>query len=844
MSPEFKSLLSANSWANLEYRICCVKLECRSDLVSHGIDYCLHSGRISHGYGCEVAKKTVILFRLFIVAFSVFNGAFAQSSLTIDQIMQGPDFVGYLPTQPFWSPDGQHLFFQWNPEGKPLPDLYKWSKADREIQQVPDSLWHEVPPSHCVESDDGQMSICIKDGDLFLFNRNSGKFQQITKTVSAESNVGFSLGNEKIIFQKGDNLYTWDISTGTIEQITQFIKGNAEKEKELSEQRKWLKRDQLEYFSVLKERSDDQAYREKIGKMRDPIRPRPIYLNGKGLSALSASPDLRYIFYRLTDQSASKRTQVPAYVTEDGYLQLSPARAKVGSAQNQFEFWIYDRSSDTSYIVDPQQIPFIYDKPDFLKLYHSSDSTYVDTFSSPRSVIFHGPFYNASGNRSVLVIRSQDNKDRWIMSLDPVDGGLNLLDRQRDTAWIGGPGISGWNFSAGNVGWIDDQTFWFHSEVSGYSHLYSYNFLEQEKSALTSGDFEITQAQLSKDSEYFFLQASKKSPFENHFYRLSIENGEWEQITTRPGSHLVTLSPDEHDLAVLYSYSNRPTELYIMDNQPDGEMLQVTESTTEAFNAYPWRDPEIVYFQARDGASVPARMYKPTADQANGAAVIFVHGAGYLHNVHKWWSSYYREYMFHNLLTDHGYTVLDIDYRASAGYGRDWRTAIYRHMGSKDLSDQVDGARYLIENHSIDPDRVGIYGGSYGGFITLMALCTAPGTFACGAALRSVTDWAHYNHGYTSNILNTPMEDSIAYYRSSPIYHAEHLEGKLIMLHGMVDSNVQFQDVVRMSQRFIEAGKDHWELSIFPMEGHGFVEPSSWADEYKRIFRLFEDVLR
>jgi dipeptidyl aminopeptidase/acylaminoacyl peptidase len=223
----------------------------------------------------------------------------------------------------------------------------------------------------------------------------------------------------------------------------------------------------------------------------------------------------------------------------------------------------------------------------------------------------------------------------------------------------------------------------------------------------------------------------------------------------------------------------------------------------------------------------------------NGAAVIFVHGAGYLQNVHSWWSNYYREFMFHNFLTDNGFTVLDIDYRASQGYGRDWRTAIYRYMGGKDLSDQVDGARYLVEQHGIDAGRIGIYGGSYGGFITLMAMFTSPGTFKSGAALRSVTDWAHYNHGYTANILNTPLEDSIAYRRSSPIFHAEGFQGNLVMLHGMIDTNVEFQDVVRLSQRLIELKKENWELAVFPLEDHGFVEPCSWTDEYRRIWELF-----
>src|ERR1043165_9391694 len=161
-------------------------------------------------------------------------------------------------------------------------------------------------------------------------------------------------------------------------------------------------------------------------------------------------------------------------------------------------------------------------------------------------------------------------------------------------------------------------------------------------------------------------------------------------------------------------------------------------------------------------------------------------------------------------------------------------------MGGKDLSDEVDGAKYLVEKLGVDPKRIGIYGGSYGGFMTLMAMFRESDVFASGAALRSVTDWAHYNHGYASNILNEPYNDSLAYKRSSPIFYAEGLKGNLLMCHGMVDVNVHFQDIVRLTQRLIELGKDKWELAPYPVEDHGFVRPSSWADEYRRIFELFE----
>jgi dipeptidyl aminopeptidase/acylaminoacyl peptidase len=165
-------------------------------------------------------------------------------------------------------------------------------------------------------------------------------------------------------------------------------------------------------------------------------------------------------------------------------------------------------------------------------------------------------------------------------------------------------------------------------------------------------------------------------------------------------------------------------------------------------------------------------------------------------------------------------------------------------MGGKDLDDVVDGAKFLVDSHKVNAKRIGVYGGSYGGFITLMAMFTSPDTFAAGAALRPVTDWAHYNHGYTSNILNEPQSDIAAYRKSSPIYFAEGLKGALLICHGMVDVNVHFQDSVRLAQRLIELRKENWELAVYPVEDHGFVEETSWADEYKRILKLFEEHLK
>jgi dipeptidyl aminopeptidase/acylaminoacyl peptidase len=703
--------------------------------------------------------------------------------------------------------------------------------------------------------------VYTEDGDVILRDPKTGNRKKILQTTGLESNPQFAFKDTRIVYTSGSNLFSWDISTGQLTQLTNFQSGAASvgtgvggrggqgnTTSKPAETRKtqdgYLKEDALENSAVLSLRKSRRDQADSIRKFY-PIdkKLRTINIDDKSVFGLNASPDGRFISYRLIKPATGgKTTFVPVYVTETGFTEELSSRTKVGSPQGSQELFVFDTKADTVIAIKTDSVTGIRDLPDYVKDYPKQFELRSKT-PVARSVNFTGPFWSPQGSYAVVDMRAQDNKDRWLLLLDPASGKLKLLDRQRDEAWIAGPGIS--TFGGNNSGWINENTFWFQSEATGYSHIYTINVTTGEKKALTSGKYEVQQAQLSNDKKYFYIITNEVHPGEQHFYRLSVSGGKAEQITTMKGANQVSLSPDEKYIAILNSYSNRPWELYLQENKPGGKLQQVTfKARTSEFDSYAWKDPEVITFPAKDGATVYARLFKPSTPHPSKPAVIFVHGAGYLQNAHKWWSSYFREYMFNNLLADNGYYVLDIDYRGSAGYGRDWRTGIYRYMGGKDLTDHLDGVDYLVRNFGVDPKRVGLYGGSYGGFITLMAMFTTPNVFAAGAALRPVTDWAHYNHGYTSNILNEPINDSIAYRRSSPIYFADGLKGHLLICHGMGDVNVHFQDAVRLSQRLIELAKDNWEFASYPVEDHGFVEPSSWTDEYKRIFKLFEEVLK
>ena len=786
---------------------------------------------------------------ILLVCLACVLPALAQKpQLSVKTIMQDPaTYIGDWPSTPYWSEDGQTLYFMWNPKGAfPNDSLFKVTRDDWTARQVSPDERRNLPPAFSGFEHSGHQydagfnrKVYSRSGDLYIFDRNDRSTIRLTETRDSEQNPRFSQDGSSVLFTRDNNLFKLDLSNGALAQITDFRTGREPSESEPDDQDAFLEQQQLELFEVLREeeQEDDlrREARERDQASADP--PPTFYLNSRALQQLQLDPHERFVTFVTSNRpDQSKRTLALDWVTESGYAEELSARAKVGVTSTNSELWIQDLERDTTYRVDLHQVPGAYDVPAYLQ---SSDLP-VDSSESKRSLYSYGPFWSADGHHAVLEVRARDNKDRWILRLDPESGDLTLLDRQHDEAWIAGPGIS-WFGGASTAGWLpDNRHFYFQSEASGYSHLYTVDVETAMVNQLTDGAFEVFNPQISRDGRWWYFSSSEVSSSVRHFYRMPISGGERTQLTTLSGRNTVALNPEEDLMGVLRSVSTHPPEVYVQ--APGQDATRITNSTTEEWLAYPWRTPQTIRFEASDGVMVPAHLFE--SDSSNGAAVLFVHGAGYMQNVHDGWSSYYREYMFHNLLADLGYLVLQVDYRASAGYGRDWRTAIYRHMGGRDLQDYVDASQYITDTYGIGPDQIGIYGGSYGGFITLMALFTAPEYFGAGAALRSVTDWAHYNHGYTSNILNTPATDSTAFARSSPINFAEGLEDPLLMPHGMVDLNVQFQDIVRLGQRLIELGKENWEIALYPVEGHGFQTPSSWTDEYRRILKLFETHIR
>jgi dipeptidyl aminopeptidase/acylaminoacyl peptidase len=720
------------------------------------------------------------------------------AALTIDLIMRGHGLAGWPPQNVRWSWDGSRVYFEWK-QASDAPDkeLDTWV-VDRDGSgacMLGEEEAKDAPPFDAVWSEDQTLAAFIDRGDVFLYDALTGHSRALTKTAEAESHVRVTPDGRGVAFVRGDNLFLLNLADGSVRQLTNITHEPEPPKKPAAEQ--YLADEEKKLLDAVA-RADRKHVESEAREKRE--RPKPFRLEAKqSVADLMLAGDGRFVIAMLSEKpDAHREASVPLYVTRSAYTEEVPIRTKAGEDDESTSLVTLDAITGDAHPLDA---------------------------GLPKTVRVSDPVFSRSRWHCAFYVRSFDWKDAWIVSLDPTSGKGRVLDHQHDDAWVSGPAF-------GTLGVLDDDgRVWFTSEATGWSHLYTVPWNGGKPKAITTGAWEVRNVRTTRDERAFDITTSETTPFEQQLARVSIDGGARRPLTTERGTHDAIAYGN--DVADVFSYTNRPSELFV-------DAKQITHSATPEFAQYAWQDAPIVHFAARDGVSVPARLYKPAQFAKGGPAVIFVHGAGYLQNVYFGWSYYFREFMFQHLLMERGAIVLDVDYRGSAGYGRAWRTAIYRHMGGTDLDDQVDAARWLVREHGVDPKRIAIYGGSYGGFITLMAMFTQPDVFAAGAALRPVTDWAHYNHEYTTEILNQPQDDPEAYRRSSPIYFAEGLKGALLICHGMGDTNVHFQDSVRLAQRLIELRKENWELAPYPVEDHSFQNPSSWADEYKRILKLFE----
>ena len=786
----------------------------------------------------------------------------AAAPLTLERIMADPDWIGPPVERPFWSLDGNTVLYSLKRPGSPVLDLWRVPAAGGAAHRVAPAELSTLDAARPVFDRERHRAAFVRNGDVFVRDLRTRKLTQITRTPANESSPQFSADGRSLQFRSGSDWLACDLETGVTGPVALLALSRDPDEKKPGD----LERMQLRLIATLRaDRADRDSLKHEAERLRsaDPTRsPLPVYLGDDvKLERSALSPDGRWLLVVTSAKSYDEGRvgKLPVYVTESGYEESEEERTRVGRNDPAPEtLWLVDLKTRAR--VKLAYTPLAGISDDMLASVRAeneraagepkpggaghagTDGAKADSAGSSkreskeRSLEVSAIEFNPQGSEALVRFTANDNKDRWFATVDFDKKALRPEHRLTDSAWVS------WDYN--NAGWLPDgKRFWFLSEETGYSHLYM-KAPGGKATALTSGRFEVSAPALSPDGRWLYALTNSEAPYAYDVYRVPVAGGALSRLTRLQGCSAFALSPDGTKLWVEHSSTHTPNQL-AMANAAGGATHELTDTRTPEYKAIHWPEPRIVAVPSSHGAApIWSRLYLPADTAGTHPIVMFVHGAGYLQNTQLQFPYYFREQMFHHLLNERGYVVLDMDYRASQGYGRDWRTAIYRRMGTPELEDLIDGVHWLAREHGGDEKRVGVYGGSYGGFMTLMAMFKAPGVFRAGAALRPVTDWAQYNHGYTAAILNMPQVDSLAYARSSPIEFADGLKGPLLICHGMIDDNVLFEDSVRLYQRLMELHKDDVTLAPFPMERHGFEHADSWLDEYKRVFALFERTLR
>ncbi len=802
----------------------------------------------------KISAISIMSMALTIPALTAYAADNSAKALTLEQVMADPDWMGNAPHSAYFSDDGKSVFYSQKISGSNQQQVWQIDLATKQQRKVEDQELFTLDNSNGVLSPDGNLKAFNNRGDLWVKYLSTGDVRQLTRTNTNEGRPQF-IGSNTVAYRQGNALYAINLNSGLISQLADIkLTDDPDKEKNKS----YLDKQQSRYFDYIKKQQQQNTVarerNNKIAQESDLDAPQSWYLgNKKEIHTVSLSPNGRYLLVGTYPKvkSLGKSDNMPRFVTKDGYVKNEKVRSLVGTYKPRNEtLYLLDLMSHKKHQLDYSGLPTINEDPmaDIKRATAKRNGQDYKPHQGNRGVaVFdwipnRGVSWTDDSSKVAIMLYSDDNKDRWIVSLGVNNKALKTMHHLRDEAWV-----NDWDFN--DFGWLNDnKTLYYTSEETGFSHLY----LTQGRkvNALTKGRFIVNNVREANDGQYLYYRANKKHPGIYEVYRVDLTTRKSEAVTNLGGLNSFKLSDDATQLLITHSEATKPNELFRFDLAGEQAPTKLTNTVSDKFKSFDWVQPEFIEVPSSQvDQPIYARLYKPKDFDAARAekypAVIFIHGAGYLQNAHQGWSGYFREFMFHTFLTQQGYLVLDMDYRASKGYGRDWRTAIYRQMGTPEVVDLRDGADWLAQNAHVERSKVGIYGGSYGGFLTFMALFTEPDAFAAGASLRPVTDWAHYNHGYTSNILNTPEVDPIAFERSSPIEFAEGLNKPLLIAHGMVDDNVFFKDTVRLVQRLIELEKTrYFETAIYPIEPHGFKEPSSWLDEYKRIYYLFEENLK
>jgi dipeptidyl-peptidase-4 len=418
---------------------------------------------------------------------------------------------------------------------------------------------------------------------------------------------------------------------------------------------------------------------------------------------------------------------------------------------------------------------------------------------------------------SSRVVYQAQNREQTFLDLNFADtrtGKSNNAFRENSKTWVE---------AIDNPRWLKDGSFLWQSARNGWRHLYYYDRDGKLIRQVTDGKWEVRSIDsVDEANNIIYFSGTEHSHVASQTYRVKLDGAGLGRLTTAEGSHKATFSPGSKLFIDNWSDVNTPTQTRLYD--ADGKLVRVVEENKiDTLKQYKLGTVELLQVKTRDGFPMEAMMIKPPDfDPAKKYPVLeFTYSGPHAPQVRNGWGS--TTYMWHQMLAQQGYIIWICDNRTGSGKGAESEWPVYQNFGELELRDLEDGLTWLKSQPYVDGSRIGIWGWSYGGYMTSYAL-THSQSFKMGIAGGTVADWRDYDSIYTERYMRTPQNNPEGYKKSSPVNAAKDLHGKLLLVHGAIDDNVHIQNTVQFVYELQKAGKQ-FQLMVYPKSRHGVTEP-------------------
>jgi dipeptidyl-peptidase-4 len=734
-------------------------------------------------YPRPALRRTTLIVLAIVTAA---EPAAQSAELTIDRIYGQPGLSGRLTRGIAWSPDGKRLTFLDNKGTGPDAKTELWS----------------------LDSATGERSLLISADKLeSIFPAPSAKQSQATGAGRhAPSQYQWAPNNAALLFE-GPNALAWfDL---------QFQSGRilVSSKDELSDVKispdskfvSFVRDHNLFLVSVAdgKERAFTTGGGEKLRKGElDWVYPEELEL----YTAYWWAPDSSAIAYLEMDES--KVSQFPLVNFESYTGEADLQRYPVAGGTN----------------------PAVHV---FVKSLNGGQSRSMDIGTNTDIYIPRVNWLQDSRHLSIQRL----NRDQNVLDLlvaDTATGRSSTLLTEKDQYWV--------NVSDDLHFLKDGKRFLWASERTGYRHLYLYSLDGKPIAQLTKGDWEVSHVDgIDESKGVVYFTATEKSPLERHLYRVGSDGSGFARITKEDGMHSVNLSPAANLYVDTYSNATTPQrqDLYRIDGI---KAATINENKVEELARYHLSPVEFLTVNSRDGVSLNCFLIKPPDfDPAKKYPVlVYTYGGPHAQVVLNAWEG--STFLWHEMMAQKGYIIFALDNRGSTGRGHVFEEPIRHRFGAQELSDQRDGVAWLRQQPWVDPQRIGIWGWSYGGHMTLHAMFEAADLFKAGFAGGPVTDWHYYDSIYTERYMGLPQNNPSGYKECSPLDHAAKLKGKLLIAHGTGDDNVHYANTLALIDDLIRDGK-YVEVIAVPGRGHGVSDPPARKIVFTRVTEFFLDNL-